>query len=194
MSEPPFIMSSNGLAVTQYFETLRLQAYPDPASPLAKAKAAGEPYAGLSGAPWTIGYGDCGPDVTPDLVITKTQANIRLARRVALELSPMLVKALRGAPTTQGQFDALIDLLYNVGPGVPGKRDGLFILKSCIQSKTWRMHMTGQFDKAAEQLLGWDLAGGQPMLGLIRRCAARKALYEGKSGTEAIRIGAAINH
>ncbi|MGH7024515.1 MAG: glycoside hydrolase family protein [Caulobacteraceae bacterium] len=59
-------------------EGLRLEAYPDPLSPLAKhlndpARYPGDP-ATLSGAPWTIGYGHTGSDVRPGLTWTVFQA------------------------------------------------------------------------------------------------------------------------
>src|SRR5581483_8052554 len=61
-------------------EGLRLHAYPDPDSPLAKALLECKPAEGLSGAPWTIGYGHTGPDVYPGLEITKAQAEDLLAK------------------------------------------------------------------------------------------------------------------
>ena len=45
-------------------EGLRLTPYPDPLSPLAVAIREGKPTAGLSGAPWTDGYGNT-KGVTP---------------------------------------------------------------------------------------------------------------------------------
>lgn len=53
-------MSAEGKKATKYFESLRLKAYPDPAT---------------GGAPWTIGCGHTGPDVYKGLVITEAVAN-----------------------------------------------------------------------------------------------------------------------
>ena len=53
-------MSNEGKKVTKYFESLKLRAYPDPAT---------------GGKPWTIGYGHTGPDVYPGLAISQTRAD-----------------------------------------------------------------------------------------------------------------------
>lgn len=66
------------LAQLKRDEGLRLKAYPDPLSPLAQAIRAGRPTAGLSGAPWTIGYGHTGPEVRQGLEWTEAQAEAGL--------------------------------------------------------------------------------------------------------------------
>lgn len=63
---------------------------------------------------WTIGYGDTGPDVVKGLVITKAQAEERLQRRL-LEFEGYVNKYVKVA-LTQNQFDALVSLVYNIGP------------------------------------------------------------------------------
>lgn len=75
-------------------EGLELEAYPDPVSALAQAcKRVRLPmrrYHGvlpwvdeLSGAPWTIGYGHTGPEVTPGLVWTLEKCVAVLAADIA---------------------------------------------------------------------------------------------------------------
>lgn len=58
-------------------ENCELTAYPDPLSPLAKARTAGEPEDGLSGDPWTCGWGSTGDDIGPDTVWTQAEADSR---------------------------------------------------------------------------------------------------------------------
>ena len=68
-------------------EGFEAQAYPDPLSPLAKACEAvgltGEQYrrlpdwTGLSGAPWSDGYGETGPQINADSTIDLASAEDR---------------------------------------------------------------------------------------------------------------------
>ena len=152
-----------GIEVLHYFESCRLQAYPDPAT---------------GGAPWTIGWGDTGPNVVPGLVITQAEADARFAKRLTREFEPGVTQRLK-RPATQAQFDALVCLAFNIGLGNLGS------------STLLRKFNASDFKGAAEQFLVWCRAAGQVMRGLQRRRAAEKALFEGKSGREAIAIGVA---
>src|SRR4051794_31555328 len=102
-------------ALGHYFETLKLRAYPDPYSPLGKALRTKGAALGsnLSGAPWTIGYGDTGPDVVEGLVITEADALERYAKRLSREFGPAVRTSVK-VPLSQAQFDALVDLAYNI--------------------------------------------------------------------------------
>jgi lysozyme len=65
-------------------EGLRLKAYPDPLSPLAKALRLGAPNPhGLSGDPWTCGFGCTGPDVGPATEWTQDEAERRRDAKIA---------------------------------------------------------------------------------------------------------------
>jgi len=66
-----------------------IKAYPDP---------------GTGGAPWTIGWGATGPDVTPATIWTQQQCDDRLEtdlRHYAAQVSD----AVGDTPTSQAQFD-----------------------------------------------------------------------------------------
>ncbi len=67
---------------------------------------------------------------------------------------------------TQGQFDALVDFTFNLGAGRLAKST----LLRCLNS--------GRYDAAAEQLLLWDLAGGEVNLGLKARREAELRLWK----------------
>lgn len=181
--------SPEGIKVAHYYEQCILVAYPDPASPLgkrlqadglwAKVLADGKipaKYASLSGAPWTIGFGHTGPEVKPGLVWTREVADEAFAHRLATEFEPGVISAVRPG-TSQCQFDAMVDMAYNVG--VAAFRNSTLVKK----------HNAGAIDAAADEFLRWDKAGGQSMKGLRRRVASRKALYLGATGAEAIAIG-----
>lgn len=154
--------SQNGIAVLKYFESCSLSAYPDPAT---------------GGAPWTIGWGHTGPEVIPGLVWTQAKADAQLLADLAereLAVSCSVTKTV-----TQGQFDALVDFVYNLGAG---NFDGSTLLK---------LVNAGDMSGAAAQFARWNRAAGKPMRGLTRRRAAEAALFAGKTGTQAIAIGVA---
>jgi lysozyme len=155
--------SPNGIAVMHYFEDCRLKAYPDPAT---------------GGAPWTIGWGDTGPDVVPGLIITQAEADRRFARRLAREFEPGVLAELKRTPT-QSQFDAMVCLAYNIGLG------------NFRASTLVRMFNRRELG-VANQFLRWDRAAQRRMLGLHRRRVAERALYLGASAEDAIKAGAAV--
>lgn len=158
----PTGMSPDGLAILQYFESCRLEAYWD-----------------ADGKVWTIGWGDTGPDVVEGLRITQAEADERLRRRLAREFVPGVLAALTRS-VNQAQLDAMVDLAYNIGV-------------SAFQGSTLlRLFNAGDQVGAAEQFLRWNKSGGKVLLGLRRRRAADRARFNGASGAEAIKVGAAI--
>ena len=173
--------SADGIAVMHAFEGCKLRAYPDPAT---------------GGKPWTIGFGDTGPDVVPGLVITQQQADQRFSGRLETEFEPIVNAAVK-VPITQRQFDALVSIVYNTGPGAadkPGRpgRDGIVTLRSGQPSTLLRMLNQGERAAAADAFLSWNRANGAVMLGLRRRRAAERALFLGKPAAEALAIGWAV--
>lgn len=118
---------------------------------------------------WSIGYGDT-LDVRPDMRITKREAEQRLADRLAREFEPGVMKALRGAPVTQLQFDAMISLAWNIGVG------------AFSRSSVARLHRAGEYAAAADAFRLWDKAGRRVLRGLARRREEECALY--LSGTQ----------
>lgn len=174
-------MSTNGIEVLEYCEACRLKAYPDPASPRAqRLRDTGRDDPTLSGAPWTIGWGDTGPDVVEGLVIDQAEADARLAKRLATEFEPGVEKLLR-RPATQGQFDAMVDFAYN---------ERLHALATSTLLSCFNRGLNSQ---AAGQFAAWNKAGGKVMLGLRRRRAMDLALWNGMTGAQAIAIGVAIH-
>ena len=173
--------SADGISVMHAFEGCRLRAYPDPAT---------------GGKPWTIGWGDTGPDVVPGLVITQQQADDRFTRRLVTEFEPIVNAAVK-VPLTQRQFDALVSIVYNTGPGAADKagrtgRDGIVTLRNGQPSTLLRLLNQGERAAAADAFLSWNRAGGAVMLGLRRRRAAERALFLGNPAAQAIVIGRAV--
>lgn len=164
--------SAVGYRLIKYWEQLHLIAYPDPASPLAvrlqqrglwqKVLTQGNAAVpadlrGVSGHPWTIGYGDTGPHVRQDSVIDAAEAERRLVDRVTREFEPGINKALT-REIQQCEYDALISWAYNVG------------VTAAATSTLMRMLNVGDDDIGTWlQLTRWVNAGGRPSLGLKRR-------------------------
>jgi lysozyme len=156
----PTRISPRGIALIQQFESLRLQAYPDPKT---------------GGAPWTIGWGYTGPEVKQGLVCTREQADAWLTSalaRVALTIAGAVHVDLN-----QNQFDALASIIYNVGPG-GSQKDGIVRLRSGQPSTLLRLLNAKDYAGAAEQFLRWDSPGSNVQAGLDRRRAAERALFE----------------
>lgn len=153
--------SANGIAVMHYFESCKLEAYPDPAT---------------GGAPWTIGWGHTGPEVKPGLKWTQGKADavfLEDLKRFEAAIGPGLLER----QPTQAQFDALVCFAYNCG------------VASLKSSTLLRMFNAGDVAGAQGQFARWNKAAGKVMRGLTRRRAAEAALFAGKSGAEAIAIG-----
>lgn len=142
-------LSQRGIDLIKQFEGYSSKAYPDPAT---------------GGAPWTIGYGTT-KGVKPGMVITAQQAEKMLRDDVAKFESG--VSSLITAPTTQGQFDAMVSLAYNIGLGNFGK------------STLLKKHNARCYTCAADQFRVWNRANGKVMNGLTKRRAAEREVYMG---------------
>jgi lysozyme len=140
-------LSQRGIDLIKQFEGYSSKAYPDPAT---------------GGAPWTIGYGTT-KGVKPGMVITAQQAEKMLRDDVAKFESG--VSSLIAAPTTQGQFDAMVSLAYNIGLGNFGK------------STLLKKHNARCYTCAADQFRVWNRANGKVMNGLTKRRAAERQVY-----------------
>lgn len=95
--------ASNDLKILiKYWEGAKLKAY--------KAHAS-EEY-------WTIGYGHYGPDVYEGMEITAEQADAYFEQDIAqFEAAARRINEKYGLNANQNQFDALVSLAYNFGPG-----------------------------------------------------------------------------
>lgn len=169
-----YSIGADGTHICHYYEQLRLRAYPDPGSELARAMARGIPrQAGMSGAPWTIGWGDTGPDVVEGLVIDEAEANRRFDARMAREFEPAVLRTVH-IPIDQKQFDALVSIFYNAG--VPNMTSSTLV----------RLLNLGDTVGAANQFPRWNKSGGIVMKGLQRRRHAEMLVFEGEGAIDAI--------
>lgn len=135
--------STNGLKLTEESEGCRLKAYQD------------------TGGVWTIGYGHTG-NVRPGTTITQTEAEALLKHDV--EYAANFVKQ-HAMPCTQGQFDALVDFTFNLGP------------TQVLHSTLLKYHLAGEHNKAAAEFPKWKFDNGKVIPGLVTRRAKEAALY-----------------
>lgn len=140
--------SDRGKAFIKGFESLELTAYPDP---------------GTGGKPYTVGYGHVGPAIGPGTSITRERAEEFFEDDV--RKAEICVTEAVDVTLTQGQFDALVSFVFNVGCAAFRKSTLLRLLNS------------GQEDAAAQQFGRWVNAGGKPMAGLRRRREAERKMF-----------------
>lgn len=147
-ARPTMRTSDKGRSLITRFEGERLRAYRCPAGVL------------------TIGIGHTGPDVTPGLTISRSQAQTLLRA----DLARFEEGVRRLAPSAkQGQFDALVSFAFNLGLGQLGR------------STLLRKHNAGDVEGAAAEFARWTRAGGVVLPGLVRRRAAEAALYRSET-------------
>jgi len=142
-------MSNAGLDMLRQFEGLRTSVYKD--------------VVGLE----TIGYGHrVLPGESFPTGITREPADQILAHDVAL--AEATVNQLVSVEMSQGQFDALVDFVFNLGP------------RSLSSSTLLKELNDGQTADAGKQILRWDHAGGVEVAGLTRRREAEYMLWTGQ--------------
>ena len=130
------------------FESLRLDAYLCPAGV------------------WTIGWGHT-VGVREGLRITEDLAEGFLLRDIA-QVNQGLATVFQ-VPLTQGQYDALVSLCFNL-------RGGAQRLPSIAPKLVAKIH-AGDYAGAADELLDIDRSNGQVLPGLVRRRAAERSLF-----------------
>ncbi len=96
--------------------------------------------------------------------LTHKQADTLLAKD--LEEVERQVDAMVSAPLTQGQFDALVSFVFNVGPGAFANST----LRKLVNLRRYS-EVPGQFRR-------WVFAGGKKLPGLAKRREAEIFLWE----------------
>lgn len=152
-------VSQAGIALIKRFESCELSAYPDPKT---------------RGAPFTIGWGAVGPDIGPDTVWTQEQADDRLAKDV--EAREAIVNEAVTVDLTQGQFDAMVSIVFNVGYGSKN-RNGIVRLRSGEPSTLLQKLNDGDYAGAAKEFERWISPGSPVERGLKRRRDAEVDLF-----------------
>lgn len=113
---------------------------------------------------WTIGYGETKGITANTRPWSEAKARRQLRRRLNRDYAPA-VAALE-LPLTQAMFDALASFVYNLGPAAIAPSTGI-----------GRMLRVRAWEKAADEILKWDKAGGRALPGLTRRRQAERTLF-----------------
>lgn len=116
----------------------------------------------------TIGYGHTGADVKPGLVWTQADADAALVRDLG-----RFEHAVHGAirlPMTQGQFDAMVSLAFNVGA------------EAFAQSTLVKKFNAGDVEGAGRQFIVWNKVAGKPNDALLMRRAGELWMFARASG------------
>lgn len=138
-------VSQAGLELIKEFESCELTAYQD------------------GGGVWTIGWGHT-RGVKEGMTCTQEQADAWLREDTA-DAEEDVNLYVRGA-LKQGQFDALVSFVYNIG--------GSQFRKSTLL----RLLNAGQFKAAAKEFPKWRFDNGKEEKGLVRRRAAERKMFE----------------
>ncbi|CAK0768518.1 lysozyme [Gammaproteobacteria bacterium] len=140
--------SQAGIELIKRFEGLRLRVYRDAAGLL------------------TVGYGHLlKPGEKFAAGITEKQAELILV--ADLVSSEEAVRKWVDVALTQGQFDALVSFVFNVGVG------------SFRGSTLLRKLNAGDVAEAAGEFGRWNKAGGKVVEGLVRRRVVEREVFEG---------------
>lgn len=141
-------LSPQGLDLIKHFEGFSAQPYQ------------------CSAGRWTIGYGHLikGEErflqpIDEGAAQELLKADIAQSEQAVCRLVKVLL--------TQGQFDALVSFVFNLGQG------------AFSQSTLLRLLNAQNYREAAKQFTRWDFAGGKRIAGLSRRREAEKALFLG---------------
>ena len=124
---------------------------------------------------WTIGYGHT-KGIYEGLEITQSEAEKMLQDElpeyegyITDKVVPML---------QQHEYDALVCWVYNLGP-------------TNLSSSTMLKKLNaGEFKEVPFQMIRWDKAGGQPLLGLTRRRNAEALLFKGEQWKDYLEVEA----
>ena len=137
-------LSEKGKTLIKKYEGLKLSAYKCPAGV------------------WTIGYGHTA-GVFAGQKITQKQADeifdkdIKQFEKIVLELCKV--------PLKQGQFDALVSFVYNVGK------------TAFVNSTLLKLLNQKKYTAAANQFTRWVYANGKKLQGLVKRREEEKELF-----------------
>ncbi len=124
------------------------------------------------GKVWTIGWGTT-RGVSKGMTISEDEAE-----RMFLEDLEEFQEIVRDSilvPVYQFEFDAMLSLCYNIGPGDPddGKPAGF------LTSSALRLLNQGQYDAVPDAIKLWNKAGGKVSNGLLRRRSSEAEMFRG---------------
>lgn len=140
------VYSHSGLHLTEHFEGCRLKAYQD------------------QGGVWTIGFGHTlGVEAGDTCTLAQAYCWLLADVKDAVHYVTCLVRV----PLTQGEFDALVDFVFNVGTHAFRCSTLLCLLNA------------GDFSGAAKEFDRWDYVAGKVCKALLLRREAEAQEFRG---------------
>lgn len=164
------VLSEAGLSHIKRFEGFRAAAYDDlnPKRPIIHGLS---PIEGTL----TIGYGHIGEHARVGHTISEDEAvEILIQDLLRFEIG---VRRLVNVPLSQGEYDALVGFVFNIGLGAFGKSTLLRKLNAL------------DYDGASMQFERWVYSKGQKLRGLFLRRVAERSLFTGMSKFSLIDLG-----
>lgn len=137
-------ISQAGIEAIKDYEGVRLKAYDDGVGV------------------WTIGVGHIKGVRRGDEI---TMAQVDDFLRADLAEAEKTVSTRVVVPLTQGQFDALVSFVFNVGSGA-------FMASTLLKKLNAK-----DYDGAADELLRWNKAGGRVLAGLTKRRISERIMF-----------------
>ncbi len=156
-------ISDNGLKFTAAWETFAAKAY---------RATKDEKYL-------TIGFGHYGSDVKPTDTMTEAEAYLLLKKDMAEAVK--LADSIASLKFNQSQFDAICDLIFNVGPKAVAAGTG-----------TGQAIRAGDVETLKTKLPQFRNQAGKPVLGIYRRAMGRLALFNGNTWDVAEKMGRGV--
>ena len=129
----------------------------------------------------TIGYGHV---ILPgEFLESVTQETAEALLHNDIEEREVIIKQAVTVDLSQGQFDALVSFVFNVGQGKKGIKSGFVELRDGRPSTMLRLLNAGDYEGAAGQFGEWvyikdKFGNSQKSKGLIRRRKAERELFQ----------------
>jgi lysozyme len=114
----------------------------------------------------TIGFGHTGRDVFIGMTSTHEE-NVQWLIEDTMK-AQITINTYVDVPLTQEEFDALVDFVFNIGPG------------NFKESTVLRLLNEGKYAEAADHLNDWVYSKGKKLAGLLVRRAAEQAEFLGQ--------------
>ena len=156
--------------LVEFFEGRHYKLYDD-----ANGKAISHAADATGNATIGVGHYVAKTDTTYDgKTLTDQQVDDLLTRDIA---SAERAVSQLGLSLSQGQFDALVDLTFNVGPGSRGGKDGALWQSSGEPSTIVKLINENNMEGAGNAFMSWIYAGGQVSSGLVARRTRDRAFF-----------------
>lgn len=133
-----------------------------------------EAFQPVLGDPWTIGWGRT-LDVKQGDICTQDQADTWLYEEYD-EAQEIVLNAVK-SDLTDNQLGAMTSFVYNVGPGIPGEKDGFVHLITGGPSHMLIYANRQDWKNCSGQFPLWVMAHGVTLLGLVNRRKDEQALF-----------------